>query len=94
MSIPDDITDLSLAELVDDKGGWNWNLLNWIPMDLKLKVAAILPPLVENGRDKLVFATDEGNFAINSMYNHLMKEGDEDASKVWNRIWSLNIPES
>lgn len=72
MHIHVEMNNIKVSDLVDDKGEWDWNLLNWLPVNLKMKIAAILPPMNDNCNDKFVITTDEeGNFLISQMYNEL-----------------------
>lgn len=59
-----------------------------------MKTAAILPPMDDNGNDKLVFTTDEeGNFYVSQMYKMLTQAGEHTMSKEWSAIWKLRVPE-
>ncbi|MCI21240.1 hypothetical protein A2U01_0042406, partial [Trifolium medium] len=50
---PNDLYGARVCDLVDAHGNWNWALLqNWMPNQLQYKIAAVMPPRSDNGRDE------------------------------------------
>jgi ribonuclease HI len=94
-NIPPHLLGLAVSELVDSEGQWNWNLIHtWLPPHLLNKIAAILPPHNDYGRDERMLAG--GNrigFSVANMYNNLCGFQNNDTSSIWNKIWHLHVPE-
>ncbi|PNX67885.1 hypothetical protein L195_g055869, partial [Trifolium pratense] len=63
-------------------GNWNWPLFqNWMPMHIQNKIAAILPPHTDNGRDaQLGVGGKYAEFDVAIMSNKLsgFEESDTD----------------
>jgi hypothetical protein len=68
--------------------GWNWNLLaTWIPMHIKDKIAALLPPNSSAGEDMQVCKENSmGNFSISAMYHVLCDCDLNTLDPVWHHI--------
>jgi hypothetical protein len=95
VDIPDHLKGLKVKDLTDQNGGWNWSIFhNWLSMDIQNKIAAILPPNMENGWDERcsVGGNNKG-FAISLMYQNLCGINREVADPNWSRIWKLEVPE-
>ncbi|PNY10809.1 ribonuclease H, partial [Trifolium pratense] len=81
MHIPSQLQGKRVCDLVDEEGQWNWNLFDsWMPSIFKQKIAAVLPPNVDNGRDERVgVGGNKRDFSVTSMYNNLCGFNKEDA---------------
>ncbi|PNX97917.1 ribonuclease H [Trifolium pratense] len=94
-SIPQDLQGARVCDLVGNDGYWNWNMLqDWMPANLRYKLAAILPPNAENGKDEL--AGMGGNcvsFSVSSMYQKLRDFNMDEEDPIWRNIWKLQVPE-
>ncbi|GAU41265.1 hypothetical protein TSUD_349050 [Trifolium subterraneum] len=59
VNIPPHLLGMKVIELVDSDGKWNWSLItNWLPIEMIKKIAAMLPPRDEHGRDERMVAGD------------------------------------
>lgn len=43
MCIPAALENVTLKDLCDVSGDWNWSMLSWLPANVQLKIAAVLP---------------------------------------------------
>ncbi|GAU22321.1 hypothetical protein TSUD_106490 [Trifolium subterraneum] len=95
VDIPNDLYGARVCDLVDAHGNWNWALLqNWMPNQLQHKIAAVVPPHSDNGRDEQLGVGGKfGEFSVATMYNKLRGFNKTDADPVWNRIWKLGVTE-
>lgn len=67
--IPLEGRDTRVCDLVGDNGDWNLELLDWIPQEIRSRIAAIQPPLRDSSVDNILIGTkDDGSFDIGSMY--------------------------
>ncbi|MCI11192.1 putative ribonuclease H protein, partial [Trifolium medium] len=66
--IPNQLQGLKVCDLVDIDGKWNCPLFeDWLPIHLKHKVAAILPPDKDNGSDERIgVGGKKCNFSISN----------------------------
>ncbi|MCH89608.1 putative ribonuclease H protein, partial [Trifolium medium] len=95
ITIPQDLQGAKVCDLVDENGCWNWNLMrDWMPLDLQHKIAAILPPHIDNGSDELAGAGGKSTeFSVSSMYYKLRGYSIDGANTIWSKIWKLHVPE-
>jgi hypothetical protein len=83
-----------LVDIVNNEG-WNWNFLaTWVPMHIKEKIAALLPPNSSAGEDMRVCKENAmGIFSISEMYHALCDLDLNTIGPVWHHIWRLKVPE-
>jgi ribonuclease HI len=95
VNIPDHLKGFKVKDLVDQHGGWNWSLFHeWLPKDIQNKIAAILPPNMENGQDeRCSVGGNKKGFAISIMYQNLCGFNKEAVDPNWSRIWKIAAPE-
>jgi ribonuclease HI len=95
INVPQHLLSLKVSDLVDSEGKWNWSLFqNWMPKVLMDKIAAILPPNEEHGRDeRYMVGNNNKDFSIATAYNKLCDFRDNDSSSLWSKIWKLHVPE-
>jgi hypothetical protein len=61
LQIPELLQDVKVSALTDMEGNWNWNLFHdWMPTSLIQKIAAVPPPAVDSGDDKLLGTGTDG----------------------------------
>lgn len=83
-----------MKDLVDHNSLWNCDIVQDWMSELLLKMRAILPPCIDHGDDTFLMAiTGDGSFSVKIMYEELMNIGDQQASKVWDLLWALKVPE-
>ncbi|GAU12109.1 hypothetical protein TSUD_00750 [Trifolium subterraneum] len=57
LAIPKETKHVKVVELLDDRGAWNWSLIQyWVPDHIMHKIAAILPPEDTAGVDQVIKA--------------------------------------
>ncbi|KAK2422286.1 Polynucleotidyl transferase, ribonuclease H superfamily protein [Trifolium repens] len=95
VSIPVTVANARVCDLVDNEGGWNWNMMDgWLPADIMQKITAILPPSIENGKDiQLGIGKNSDEFSVASMYNLLCNFDFSVEDKEWREIWKLRVSE-
>jgi hypothetical protein len=95
IDIPTELCGAKVCDLVDIHGNWNWPLFqNWMPMHIQSKIAAVLPPHADNGRDvQLGVGGNYAEFDIASMYNKLCGFEESGTDQLWRRIWKLGVTE-
>jgi ribonuclease HI len=95
VSIPENVANARVCDLVDDEGEWNWSLMNgWLPGAILRKISAILPPAIENGRDiQLGVGKNSDDFSVASMYNILCNFDHSVEDKEWLEVWKLSVSE-
>jgi hypothetical protein len=95
VEIPSHLQGIKVKELVDRDGGWKWHMLqDWLPTNIQHKIAAILPPHIENGCDQRCSVGGINNgFSIKIMYKNLCGLHKEDADPTWSKMWKLLVPE-
>ncbi|GAU31911.1 hypothetical protein TSUD_270960 [Trifolium subterraneum] len=95
VAIPNHLQGLKVCDLVDSDGKWNWTLLDdWLPIHLKNKVAAILPPDMNNGSDERIgVGGKKCNFSISNMYHNLCSFNKRNVNPMWCKVWKLQVPE-
>lgn len=66
-----------------------------MPPQFQRKIAAILPPHPDNGKDELAGAGGQSaGFSVSHMYNNLCDYNNrEEADPVWHKIWKLCVLE-
>ncbi|CAN1783234.1 Putative ribonuclease H protein At1g65750 [Linum perenne] len=79
----------SVAEMVTDEGGWNFELLDiLLPPEVIELIAGVSPPRHDRGEDDLVWGLeDSGQFTIKSAYNLLCQSADIPSLSIWKVIW-------
>jgi hypothetical protein len=94
-NIPEELLNIKVCDLVDDEGKWNWNLLQgWMPLSLKNRIAAILPPSPANGKDlQVVAGAGTDKFSVAVMYKLLCNFEKDDMEDLWKHLWTLNVTE-
>lgn len=93
--IPSDIEEARVCDMVNDSGQWTCVKLgdSW-PMDMKLKINAVLPLEAGNGLDKVLWAeTADGIFTVKSSYEALYRFKFDLQDGIWKRIWRMGVPE-
>jgi hypothetical protein len=72
LHIPNHLRSVELITIVNNRE-WNWNDLNsWVPIDIKAKIASLLPPYISNGIDLQVCKENAmGIFSIAEMHHSL-----------------------
>ncbi|MCH93591.1 RNA-directed DNA polymerase (Reverse transcriptase), partial [Trifolium medium] len=95
VTIPPELQGAKVCDLVDSNGSWNWSLMqNWMPRDLQNKIAAILPPHHDHGRDVLAGAVgNSADFSVAAMHNKLCGFDMDEVDLVWSKIWKLSVTE-
>jgi ribonuclease HI len=93
--IPRQLQGKKVCDLVDEAGRWDWNLFeSWMPTTFQQKIAAVLPPDRDNGKDERVgVGGNKRNFSVACMYNNLCGFNKDDAHNLWCQIWKLKVPE-
>jgi ribonuclease HI len=94
-TIPQELHGARVCDLVDENGCWNWNLMrDWMPLDVQRKIAAIMPPHIDNGSDILAGAGGRcADFSVSYMYDKLREYSMYEVDPVWSKIWKLHVPE-
>jgi hypothetical protein len=94
-NIPEELLNIKVCDLVDDEGKWNWNLLQgWMPLSLKNRIAAILPPSPANGKDiQVVAGAGTDKFSVAVMYKLLCNFEKDDMEDLWKHLWTLHVTE-
>jgi hypothetical protein len=84
LQIPDNLRGVKLINIVDN-GDWNWNMMNaWLPMDIKERIVALLPPVHSNGNNvQLCKENAMGCFSIAEMYYALCQFDMKETHKGW-----------
>ncbi|GAU25543.1 hypothetical protein TSUD_259770 [Trifolium subterraneum] len=95
INIPSQLQGKKVCDLLDEEGRWDWILFDsWMPTSFQQKIAAVLPPHVDNGRDERVgVGGNKKDFSVTSMYNNLCGFNKDDAHYMWGRVWKLKAPE-
>jgi ribonuclease HI len=95
VSIPQHLRGLKICDLVDNAGNWNWELFSsWMSDVLQQKIAAILPPMNEYGKDERIgVGGSKNSFSVASMYNNICGFHHMDDIPMWSLIWKLQVPE-
>jgi ribonuclease HI len=95
LQIPELLQDVKVSALTDMEGNWNWNLFHdWMPTSLIQKIAAVPPPAVDSGDDKLLgTGTDGEKFVVTDMYNILCGFTNNNIETMWVNVWNLSVPE-
>jgi hypothetical protein len=92
--IPPSLENASVADLVANDGGWNWNNISWLPENVLNMIAAIPAPVADIGKDTIFWPSENhGQFTVSSAYDLLMKYEPCDDEKMWRMIWKLQVPE-
>lgn len=52
MRIPPELLDAKVCNLVGRDGDWNWEILDWLPDDIRLCTTAIYPLILGELMDK------------------------------------------
>lgn len=92
MCIPSNLVNITVKDLTDVARNWNWSILRWLPSNIQLKIAAVLPPMQDNRKDMFVTAMDEEkNLSVSRMYKFLNDSADNTACKDWHQIWKLQV---
>ncbi|GAU49543.1 hypothetical protein TSUD_136510 [Trifolium subterraneum] len=62
--------------------------------DLQNKIAVILPPHHDHGRDVIAGAVgNNADFSVAAMYNKLCGFDMDEVDLVWSKIWELSVTE-
>ena len=79
MPVPSNILEKSIRDYVNDHGQWNWDAFsNYLPHSLVLAIAAIMPPCVEGGMDRIFWGfSTKGNFTVKSAYQNISRESPD-----------------
>jgi ribonuclease HI len=95
LHVPENWTNMKVADLVDANGDWRQELLaEWLPSRILNKIQSIPPPDDGAGADVRYCLEDaHGNFSISAMYHVLCNFEEDEAAMVWNKIWKLQVPE-
>jgi hypothetical protein len=92
--IPPSLENASVADLVANDGGWNWNNISWLPENILNMIAAIPAPVADIGKDTIFWPSENhGQFTVSSAYDLLMKYEPCDDEKMWRMILKLQVPE-
>ena len=84
-----------VAELVNDKGDWDWCRLRLMfQEDIIEKIVAIHPPNKDTGRDVSICGrANNGIFTIKTNYEALIDEDCNNRQNEWKKMWELKVPE-
>ncbi|CAN1182850.1 Putative ribonuclease H protein At1g65750, partial [Linum perenne] len=92
--VPPDSIPINLeavvADLVNSKGNWNFDLLNsLLPHEVVLHVAGMSPPRPNQGDDKLVWGLEPNDkFNIKYAYRLVTMEPLTEPNPLWRTIWN------
>ncbi|KAK2394949.1 hypothetical protein QL285_056723 [Trifolium repens] len=94
-TIPSQLHDLCVRDLLDERGTWNWQLmLDWMPSNIINKIAAVPVPSDENGCDQhACFGGNNVNFSVTVMYEQLCHLDRQNSDTVWRSVWKLHVTE-
>ncbi|KAH9672602.1 putative ribonuclease H protein [Citrus sinensis] len=95
-TIPLDILDCKVADLVDINGSWYWSRFEqYLPSNIILKIAALHPPSHAKGTDTIFWAhSKHGQFTTSSAYLALSVHNPAAADRAWRLIWHWKGPQS
>lgn len=90
-SIPSELSQIRVAELVDDHGHWNLAPIeHLIPQVIRHRIRAIIPPNIDNGIDlKLWPENSHGDFTLASSYSIFAGHGVDSNEDIWKKIWKV-----
>ncbi|CAJ2653650.1 unnamed protein product [Trifolium pratense] len=94
VNIPDHVLHAKVADLIDARGCWNWDSLQWLPTSVLQKLVAIPPP--EDAQDDDINywpAGKHGNFTVASAYNILADINCQHNNTTWNIVWKIQACE-
>lgn len=86
---------LTVVELINDKGEWDWcSLRHMFPQDMLDKVATIHPPSKDMGRDiSTRERTSNGAFTTTTTYEAFSYARRDNQGVQWKKIWRLKVLE-
>ncbi|MCI05610.1 putative ribonuclease H protein, partial [Trifolium medium] len=92
--IPELIWNAKVSDLVDDRGRWNWELLNgWLPESILHQIAAVPPPDDSAGPDQCIcIGVNNHKFSIAAMYQALCKFDTDSESPNWKQWKTCTTP--
>lgn len=95
VSVPEELEEARVCDLVDSSRNWNWNLLkSWMSTRIMQKMKAILPPNNEEAGNELTIDTKlDGTLAVEYIYQHMCPEYAGTEDEDWKRDWNMNAPE-
>lgn len=94
MLIPSDLAEAHVCDLVGVTGNWNWELMDWLPDEIKLQIAAIHPPIIDVGEDKFESVMlEDSSISVSRIYQFLEKDYGSIVSERWISIWKLRVPD-
>jgi hypothetical protein len=92
--IPEAIKGWKIADIIDETGSWNFDMLHqFFPDTLLQKLYAIVPPHDTNGDDVMLWPGNNlGQFTVSSAYNKLecgMRMSAQHTDQLWTKIWRI-----
>lgn len=97
VTIPDVLLQVKVVDLVDNNGGWNFELIaSWIPDEVMARFVAKPPPKSEDGQDVCLWpgsSSTTGSFTVSSAYNLLCHLEEDSNCDSWKKIWKLATKE-
>lgn len=93
--IPNELTQLRVADLVDINESWNLNdIANLIPMEVLNQIITLLPPSWENGPDLNLWPGNaHGEFTVSTAYSLIVGRWEDENFTSWKRLWKCEVPE-
>jgi hypothetical protein len=94
IDIPANIGDVVVADIGKEDGGWNWNIINWLPANVLNMLTVIPAPAEGYGDDTKFWPHDKhGIFTVRYAYELLLDLGPCEDENVWSKIWKLQMSE-
>ncbi|KAK9020510.1 hypothetical protein V6N11_010533 [Hibiscus sabdariffa] len=84
-----------VADMVTTTGEWDWDRLKTLlPSPVLETLAATPPPVAHHGDDVPGWRWDEKRqFRVSSAYEALLDTRERSHPIIWNKIWSLQVPQ-
>ncbi|KAI5393889.1 hypothetical protein KIW84_060840 [Lathyrus oleraceus] len=89
--IPLHLCNAKVTNLTSVDGEWNWDVLNrWLPENLTCRIASMLPPSIDAGRNcRKGIGVNENQFYVGAMYEILDEDNRLEKEERWNETWKL-----
>lgn len=95
ITIPPDLLNIKVADLVKHDGKWNLDVLvNWLPEEVISLLQAIPPPMTHDEMDSCVWPySNSGIYKVSDNYNILCNQQIIDNTSLWSQICHLETIE-